>query len=47
MPEEIVLQPQGDEGSKGSVGEAQETELEGGKGEGSEEEKAAAAVEAA
>ena len=47
MPEEIVLQSQEDEGSKGPVGEAQETELEGVKGEGSEEEIAAAAAEAA
>ena len=48
MPEEIVLQPQGDEGSKGPEGEAQETELEGGKGEGLEtEEEIAAAAEAA
>jgi len=48
MPKEIVLQPQGDEGSKGPEGEAQVTELEGGKGEGSEtEEEIAAAAEAA
>jgi hypothetical protein len=47
MPEEIIVQPQGDEGSKDPVGEAQGTELEDVKGEGSEEEKAAAAVEAA
>ncbi|MBE9592720.1 MAG: hypothetical protein IMF19_04500 [Proteobacteria bacterium] len=46
MPEEIIVQPQGDEGSKGSVGEAQETELEDDKGEGSEEEKAAAVAAA-
>jgi hypothetical protein len=36
MSEEIIVQPQGDEGSKDPVGEAQETELEGDKGEGSE-----------
>jgi hypothetical protein len=49
MPEEIILQPQEDEGSKGPVDEAQVTELKGGKGEGSEteEEIAAAAAEAA
>ena len=48
MPEEIVLQPQGDEGSKAPEGEAQVTELEGDKGEGSEtEEEKAAAAEAA
>jgi hypothetical protein len=48
MPEEIIIQPQGDEGSKGSVGEAQETELKGGEGGGSEtEEEIAAAAEAA
>ena len=47
MPEEIVLQSQGDEGSKGPVDEAQATELEGGKGEGSgTEEEIAAAAEA-
>lgn len=43
MSEAIVLQPQGDEGSEGSAGEGQATDLEGGKGEGSEEEIAAAA----
>jgi len=49
MPEEIIVQPQGDEGSKEPVGEAQETVLEGVKGEGSgtEEEIAAAAAEVA
>ena len=47
MPEEIVLQPQGDEGSKGPVGEAQGTELEGGKGEDSGTEEEIAAAEAA
>ena len=49
MPEEIILQSQEDEGSKDPVDEAQATELEGGKGEGSEseEEKEAAAAEAA
>jgi hypothetical protein len=48
MPEEIILQSQGDEGSKDPVGEAQATELESGKGEGSEtEEEIAAAAEAA
>ena len=47
MPE-LIVQPQGDEGSKGSVGEAQETELESGKGEGlGTEEEIAAAAEAA
>ena len=46
MPE-VILQPQGDEGSEGSAGEGQATDLEGGKGEGSEEEIAAAAAEAA
>ena len=46
MPD-LIVQPQGDEGSKGPEGEAQVTELEGDKGEGSEEEKAAAAAEAA
>ena len=43
MPEEIVLQSQGDEGSKDPVDEGQGTDLKGGEGEGSEEEKAAAA----
>ena len=48
MPEEIILQSQGDEGSKDPVDEAQATELEGGKGEGLEtEEEIAAAAEAA
>lgn len=47
MPEEIILQPQEDEGSKDPVGEGQETDLKGDEGEGSEEEKAAAAAEAA
>lgn len=48
MPEEIIVQPQGDEGSKDPEGEAQVTELKDGKGEGSEtDEEAAAAAEAA
>jgi hypothetical protein len=47
MPEEIVLQPQEDEDSKDPASEAQETELEGGKGEGSETDEEAAAAEAA
>jgi hypothetical protein len=48
MPEEIIVQSQEDEGSKGPVDEAQETELESGKGEGLEiDEEVAAAAEAA
>lgn len=48
MTQEVIVQPQGDKGSKAPVGEAQETELEGGKGEGLEtDEEAAAVAEAA
>lgn len=41
---EIVLQSQGDDGSKDPVDEGQETDLKGGSGEGTDEEIAAAAA---